>query len=217
MYKPYLKRALHSQDYKSIKANKTATLEDFFKKEYKDGHTNQGPNYLVFKIAERIIDGVLEKDEKLASETELIILELVSKCQVPFTLANGKIVQLKGIIDRTDQVDGQIRIIDYKTGAVKELKIESEKVNVIFEDSDKAKELQLSFYAHLFYGNPTNVTKEIELCIYPIKFPKKELLKLKLDKSTTINQDIITLTSDPLSRLIEEILNPMIPFTNQEI
>jgi len=216
LYKPYLKNVLHPQDYKKIRAIKNEVLDLFFKKEYKDGHTTQGPNYLVFKIAERIIDGVLEKDEKLATESELRILEIEAKYNIPFTLTNGKVVTFNGVIDRIDEVDGQIRIIDYKTGAVKDVKIDSEKVDIIFEDSDKAKELQLSFYAHLFYGNPANISKEIELCIYPIKFPKKDLFKLKVDKSTIINQDIISLTKDPLSKLIEEILNPLIPFKNKE-
>ena len=214
LYQPYLKQILHPSDYSKIKSIKTEVLEKYFKLEYKDGHTNQGPNYLVFKIAERIIDGVLEKDEKLAAASELIITDLEVKLEIPFTLTNGKNVKLRGVIDRIDQVDGQVRIIDYKTGSTKEIKIDSEKINTIFEDSEKAKELQLAFYAHLFYGKAENIGKIIELCIYPIKFPKKDLFKLKLDKSTTINQEITGITRAPLSLLIEEILNPNIPFQN---
>ena len=216
LYKNYLNRVLIKEDFIAIKKVKDETLKAYFKKEYKDGYTSQGPNYLVYKIAERIVDGVLDKDQKLAEKSELIIRELESKHLIDFQLSNGKMVKLKGVIDRIDQVDGQIRIIDYKTGATKELKIDSEKVDIIFSDSDKSKELQLSFYAHLFYANQANISKEIELCIYPIKFPKKDLYKLKLDKSTLINNSIINLTSDPLSHLIEEILNPSIPFQKLE-
>ena len=216
LYKPYLQRVLHEQDYKQIERLKDVTLQKFFKQEYKDGHTNQGPNYLVYKIAERIVNGVLEKDLKTAKSSEFIITQLESKHEVNFQLSNGEMVKLKGIIDRMDMVDGQIRIIDYKTGFAKDIKIDSEKVNVIFEDSEKAKELQLTFYAHLFYSNPANLSKEIELCIYPIKYPKKELFKLKLDNSTIINPSIIELTKDHLSALIEEILNPAIPFERKE-
>ena len=216
LYQPYLNKVLIEQDFDAIRKIKNDVLQKYFKAEYKDGHTDQGPNYLVYKIAERIVNGVLEKDKITASTTEFIILQLESKHEVPFLLSNGKEVKLRGIIDRIDQVDGQIRIIDYKTGFTKDIKIDSEKVNVVFEDSDKAKELQLSFYAHLFYGNPANRNREIELCIYPIKFPKKELFKLKLDKSTIIDQSIIELTTDPLSTLIEEILNPNIPFQKKE-
>lgn len=216
LYKPYLNRILQESDYKEIDQIKDQTLQEFFKKEYKDGHTNQGPNYLVYKIAERIVNGVLEKDLKTAKSSEFIITQLESKHEVDFTLNNGRTIKLKGIIDRMDSVDGQIRIIDYKTGFAKEIKIDSENVQVVFEKSEKAKELQLSFYAHLFYANPANTNKEIELCIYPIKFPKKELFKLKLDKKTIIDHSIIDLTKDHLSTLIEEILNPSIPFEKKE-
>lgn len=216
LYQPYLNHILHENDFTSIDKTKQETLEKHFKEEYKDGHTAQGPNYLVFKIAERIIDGVLDKDKTLASTSELIITDLERRFETDFTLSDGRIVKLNGVIDRIDQVDGQIRIIDYKTGSTKEIKIDSEKVDVIFEDSEKAKELQLSFYAHLFYGKQENIGKNIELCIYPIKFPKKELFKLKLDKSTLINQFIIEITNDPMRKLIEEILNPNLPFENKE-
>lgn len=216
LYKPFLNQIMIAKDFDLIHKVKHQVLQKFFKEEYKDGHTDQGPNYLVYKIAERIVNGVLDKDKKTALASEFILLQLESKYEVPFQLTNGKMVKLRGIIDRIDQVDGQIRIIDYKTGYTKDVKIDSEKVNVVFEESDKAKELQLSFYAHLFYENPSYSSREIELCIYPIKFPKKELLKLKWDKSTIIDQSIIELTHGPLSNLIEEILNPSIPFQKRE-
>lgn len=216
LYTPFINKIMIKEDFKMIDKIKDQSLQKFFKKEYKDGHTDQGPNYLVYKIAERIVNGVLEKDCKTAENSEFIIKQLESKHCIDFELSNGRLVKLQGVIDRIDQVDGQIRIIDYKTGFAKDVKIDSEKVNVIFEESNKAKELQLAFYAHLFFSNPENLNKSIELCIYPIKFPKKELFKLKLDKSTTIDNSIIELTKEPLSLLIEDILNPNIPFQNSE-
>lgn len=216
LYTPCLNRILTISDFQTIAKIKDLSLQKFFKQEYKDGHMHQGPNFLVYKIAERIINGVLEKDKNTAINSEFIITHLESSHEIDFNLDNGKTVKLYGIIDRMDCVDGQIRIVDYKTGFAKDLKIDSEKVNVVFEDSDKAKELQLCFYAHLFYANPMNKNKTIELCIYPIKFPKKELFKLKLDKSTIIDESIIDLTNKPLSALIETILDPSIPFENSK-
>ncbi|MEG1200480.1 MAG: PD-(D/E)XK nuclease family protein, partial [Algoriella sp.] len=169
-------------------------------------------NYLIYKIAERIVDGVLTKDAKTAKENEFIIRALESKHEVNFPLTNGKTVKLKGIIDRIDSVNDQIRIIDYKTGFAKDISVKTEEIELVYQKEDKAKQLQLIFYAHLFYGDSTYQNRPIELCIYPIKFPNKELIKLSVDKSTTIDYSIVEKSTPPMSLLIEEILNQEVPF-----
>jgi ATP-dependent exoDNAse (exonuclease V) beta subunit len=216
LYQPYLNRILHENDFKLIEKEKDKTLQVHFQKEYKDGHLDKGPNYLIYKIAERIVDGVLSKDVKTAKENEFIIQSLESKHEVDFTLTNGKIVKLKGVIDRIDSVNNQLRIIDYKTGYAKDISVKTEEIEVVYQKEDKAKQLQLIFYAHLFYANEENLNKEIELCIYPIKFPNKELIKLSVDRNSTINYSIVKHSTEPMSKLIEEILNQEIPFKQPE-
>ena len=76
--------------------------------------------------------------------------------------------------------------------------------------------MQLIFYAHLFYADKENLNKDIELCIYPIKFPNKELIKLSVDKNTTIDYSIVENSTEHMSTLIEEILNQEIPFKQPE-
>ncbi|WP_291122036.1 PD-(D/E)XK nuclease family protein [Empedobacter sp. UBA7620] len=216
MYTPYIGHILHENDFKNIEKIKDKTLQEHFSKEYKDGHLDKGPNYLIYKIAERIVDGVLSKDTTTAKENEFVIRALESKHEVDFALTNGKIVKLKGVIDRIDSVNNQIRIIDYKTGYAKDISVKTEEIETVYQKEDKAKQLQLIFYAHLFYADKENLTKDIELCIYPIKFPNKELIKLSVDKNTTIDYSIVENSTAPMSTLIEEILNQEIPFKQPE-
>ncbi len=212
LYLPYLNKILTENDFKIIEKVKTNALQEHFRKEYKDGHLDKGPNYLIYKIAERIVDGVLTKDAKTAKENEFIIRALESKHEVNFPLTNGKTVKLKGIIDRIDSVNDQIRIIDYKTGFAKDISVKTEEIELVYQKEEKAKQLQLIFYAHLFYGDATYQNRPIELCIYPIKFPNKELIKLSVDKSTTIDYSIVEKSTPSMSLLIEEILNQEVPF-----
>ena len=212
LYLPYLNRILTEYDFKEINNKKEQALQTHFRKEYKDGHLDKGPNYLIYKIAEKIVDGVLTKDAKTAKENELIIMTLESKHEVDFTLTNGQHVKLRGIIDRIDAVNNQIRIIDYKTGYAKDIGVKTEEIDLVYQKEDKAKQLQLIFYAHLFYAEQKNQNKEIELCIYPIRFPKKELIKLKVDNQTLIDFSIVEISKEPMSKLIEEILNQEVPF-----
>ncbi len=216
LYTPYIGHILHENDFKNIEKIKDKTLQEHFSKEYKDGHLDKGPNYLIYKIAERIVDGVLSKDTTTAKENEFVIRALESKHEVDFALTNGKIVKLKGVIDRIDSVNNQIRIIDYKTGYAKDISVKTEEIETVYQKEDKAKQLQLIFYAHLFYADKENLTKDIELCIYPIKFPNKELIKLSVDKNTTIDYSIVENSTAPMSTLIEEILNQEIPFKQPE-
>lgn len=216
LYTPYIGHILHENDFKNIEKIKDKTLQKHFSKEYKDGHLDKGPNYLIYKIAERIVDGVLSKDTTTAKENEFVIRALESKLEVDFTLTNGKIVKLKGVIDRIDSVNNQIRIIDYKTGYAKDISVKTEEIETVYQKEDKAKQLQLIFYAHLFYADKENLNKDIELCIYPIKFPNKELIKLSVDKNTTIDYSIVENSTAPMSTLIEEILNQEIPFKQPE-
>lgn len=216
LYKPYLNRVLHENDFKSIEKEKDKTLQEHFSKEYKDGHLDKGPNYLIYKIAERIVDGVLSKDVKTAKENEFIIRSLESKHEVDFELTNGNHVKLKGVIDRIDSVDNQIRIIDYKTGYAKDISVKTEDIETVYQKEDKAKQLQLIFYAHLFYANKENLDKEIELCIYPIKFPNKELIKLSVNGNKITDYSIVENSSQPMSKLIEEILDQKTPFKQPE-
>lgn len=216
LYTPYIGHILHENDFKNIEKIKDKTLQKHFSKEYKDGHLDKGPNYLIYKIAERIVDGVLSKDVTTAKENEFIIQSLESKHEIDFSLTNGKIVKLKGVIDRIDSVNNQIRIIDYKTGYAKDISVKTEEIETVYQKEDKAKQLQLIFYAHLFYADKENLNKDIELCIYPIKFPNKELIKLSVDKNTTIDYSIVENSTAPMSTLIEEILNQEIPFKQPE-
>ena len=212
LYLPYLSKILTENDFKIIEKSKNNALQEHFRKEYKDGHLDKGPNYLIYKIAERIVDGVLTKDAKTAKENEFIIRALESKHEVDFPLTNGKTVKLRGIIDRIDSVNNQLRIIDYKTGFAKDISVKTEEIEVVYQKEDKAKQLQLIFYAHLFYGDAKYQNQPIELCIYPIKFPNKELIKLSVDKNTTIDYSIVENSTIPMALLIEEILNQEIPF-----
>ena len=216
LYIPYLNRILNENDFKIINQIKDKILQIHFSKEYKDGHLDKGPNYLIYKIAERIVDGVLSKDEKTAKESEFIIKALESNHEIDFTLSDGKNVKLKGVIDRIDSVNDQIRIIDYKTGYASDITVKTEEIETVYQREDKAKQLQLIFYAHLFYDNAANRNREIELCIFPIKFSNKELIKLKVDKSTTINFTIVENSTEPMGKLIEDILNQSIPFKQPE-
>lgn len=212
LYKPLLGKILIEKDFDSILENSEKALNKSFEKEYGKGDYLRGKNHLVYKIAHSFIQNVIKSDQNLAKTNDFVIHELESLLETNFNLNNGKVVKLKGFIDRIDELSKVKRIIDFKTGNVTEatLSIKSDKLKDVFSDAKFAKPLQLIFYAQLYFGNREDLN--VQFGIYPLKSPKKGLIPLKLDGETIFDDQILIQTKEHLSNLIEEILNPEIPF-----
>ena len=78
-----------------------------------------GANKLVYSVIEHYVKSQLEYDKSVAKEKPITFVALEEKYSMlfPIELNGRKInVNLGGIIDRIDKIDGEIRIIDYKTG-----------------------------------------------------------------------------------------------------
>ncbi|SMC61089.1 PD-(D/E)XK nuclease family protein [Moheibacter sediminis] len=212
LYKPLLGKILVEKDFDSIFENSEKALIEAFQNEYGKGDFLRGKNHLVYKIAHSFIQNVIKSDQNLAKHNEFIVHELETQLESELILSNGKKVKLKGFIDRIDELNGIKRIIDFKTGNVTEstLNVVEKKLENIFSDAKFAKSLQLIFYAHLYFGNRQDLN--VQFGIYPLKNPKKGLIPLKFDGETTFDSEILRFTNNPLSNLIEEILNPEISF-----
>lgn len=72
-----------------------------------------GQNYLIGEMIRKYAKKILERDGKL---TPFKYIESERKIKDTIRLDNGSVVQLKGFIDRVDEVRDMIRIIDYKSG-----------------------------------------------------------------------------------------------------
>lgn len=211
LYQDYLNIILHEKDFDEMKKKIDEDLEANFKKEYKEGELNRGENLLIKNVAKKIIEGVLQRDKKIAKENELVILFLEKRFNFLLDIGERK-VKIKGFVDRIDSVNGTKRIIDYKTGNINPLNLTSKTMENVFENAAKDKHLQLITYAHLYYNEDHQQDEEIQLSIYPIKYQKKEPIYLTYNKSTTINYEIVEDSLTYIQNLIRDILNPDIPF-----
>src|SRR5690606_15300105 len=213
LYKPLLNKILIPSDIKPLLEKLETVVEECFKAEYKSREYKKGKNYLIYKIVYSFVENVLKNDLKMAENSEFVIHSLEQQANVDFRLANGREVQIGGIIDRIDSVNGRKRIIDYKTGYVDEkaLNSKSEKLMRVFNENKFSLHLQLLLYDEMFVRNAEN--QFVQFGIYPLKYPKKGVISLKIDKEFEFDNEILNWIDQPLSGLIEEILNPEIPFT----
>ena len=100
---------------------------DLLKKDFEDHYKYNkevllsGKNYLSYEIANHLTGKMLKAEKKLLSEegSHLFIDSLESEFSRDFTvLIDGKekTIRFKGIIDRIDRFNNELRIIDYKSG-----------------------------------------------------------------------------------------------------
>lgn len=72
-----------------------------------------GQNFLTGEIIRKYVKQVLLTDAK---NTPFVYVRSEERIVHEYALPSGRVVSLKGFIDRVDNVKGHIRIIDYKTG-----------------------------------------------------------------------------------------------------
>ncbi|WP_027137973.1 PD-(D/E)XK nuclease family protein [Gaetbulibacter saemankumensis] len=226
-YKPLINTFLTVEIIENLKQNITKVVTQHFKNEYKEGDITMGKNLIIFEIAKRYVLNFLN--------TEVADLKAGNKIKILAIEANNLVtldipeldfpVKLTGKVDRVDQRNGIIRIIDYKSGRVEKNQVEVINWEDLITDYKKySKSFQVLSYA-LMMKLSNKITLPVEAGIISfknlnagfIKFTKKDKAGNGAKKDTLITQETINNFNKPLKILILEICNPDIPFTEKEI
>jgi hypothetical protein len=187
--------------------------ENYFRSEKVKRLTGQ--NYLTGEVLRKYIRQVLATDAKL---TPFIYIDSEEHVRKDYLLPSGKVVSLKGIIDRVDEVKGHTRIIDYKTGKgalrYKEMKDLFDKE---MKDRPKAV-MQVFMYSHLYLLDHPD--KILEPGIYYLrnlfdtKFDPDVISKSgRGDGRITDFTEYRTEFKEYFDACLEEIFDPQMPFS----
>ncbi|MDR1089487.1 MAG: PD-(D/E)XK nuclease family protein [Prevotella sp.] len=187
--------------------------ENYFKTEKVKKLTGQ--NFLTGEVLKKYVQKVLSID---ARQTPFIYINSEEQIKADYLLPSGKVVSLKGFIDRVDEVKGRTRIIDYKTGrgalVYKEMKDLFDKE---MKNRPKAV-MQVFMYSHLY------------LLDHPDKISEPGIYYLRNLYDTRFDPDVINKASreevqvTDFSRYrtefkthfdacLEEIFDPAVPFS----
>ncbi|NDW10001.1 PD-(D/E)XK nuclease family protein [Dysgonomonas sp. 520] len=198
----------------------THTIERSFAKNYfknpDDIRRLTGQNYLTGEVMRRYVRQVLKTDIKL---TPFIYIESERRIETEYPLPSGKMVALKGFLDRIDEVKGHTRIIDYKTGKG-ELRFSN--MNQVFDKAEKDRPkavMQVLMYAHLYQNEfPERI---IEPGIYFLRnlfdtgFDADVIHKpgrtgsIRMTDFSVYREEFKT----QFDACLEEIFDPAVPFT----
>ncbi len=217
LYKPYINKILNQDSVKKMRLISNDLVKKYFIKEYKNGDITKGKNKLVFEVSKKLVDRFLLKEiDEIKSGKQIKIISLEQKLSAEIKIDTlDKPIKLHGIIDRVDQVDGVLRVLDYKTGVVSSSQLRITDFSKMSDDYKYTKALQVMLYAYIYSMN-NEVTQPLEAGIISMRNLKEGFLKMNFasgrGKDFDVNKTRVDEFLVEVKRLLSEIFNPTIPF-----
>lgn len=221
LYEPFIGRFISERDILNCFKQIDAEVLKQFKLVYKEGEIKKGRNLLAFEVAKRNVSNFLKvelESVKKGDAVKIIALEqtferLLTHSDLPFP------VLIKGNVDRIEERNGIIRIIDYKTGKVEKASVTLKSWKGLTEDIKNDKIIQVLAYAYMYEQEAKG--KPIEAGIISFKNLKAGFLPFNFkedkDVNSIINEEILSNYLEQMILLLSEILDENIPFQEKII
>lgn len=212
-YKPFVGIEFPFEKLENLLKDLPELLKEYFAKNDFKGQLEEGANYLSYKdtlhYLQHFIKYEIKEAKKQKSSLKIIAVEDQLERVLTLTGSQQKVL-IKGIADRIDFYENQLRILDYKTGKVEEKNVKipdykaNDDLNKIFTEPDFDKALQLYIYNWMYDNQNYQSTLSGIISFRKIQSPYLMLKTGKVDLEQ-LEEDFTT--------LITEIFNPKIPFT----
>ncbi|MDB2354853.1 PD-(D/E)XK nuclease family protein [Flavobacteriaceae bacterium] len=224
IYKPLIHKFITVEYLKAQLKKLDKIVKNQFKIIYNNGQFKSGKNLIILEVAIKYISDFIKIEiESIMSGDSIQIIGIEEDFNVKFQSEKFKDeINLKGQIDRIDNFNGKLRIIDYKTGK----KIEKRELNLsnwenLEMDYDKIKNwFQLLFYAYA-YNMTNNQNLPTEVGIISFKNLKSGLLKFnfgtRFDNKSIISDDILKNYKILLENILTEIMDSNMSFVEKKL
>jgi CRISPR/Cas system-associated exonuclease Cas4 (RecB family) len=229
IYEPLIGRSVPDDVLTTIKKDDdflTHRIESAFAKHFHKTSTVKkltGRDFLVGEIIRKYVKQMIDADRK---NTPFVYLASELKIQARMMLKSGKEVNLKGFIDRIDNVNGVIRILDYKTGTGTQT---FRDIPQLFDQKSEKRPkdlMQVLMYALLYDENLNDAGCPVEPGIYYLRNLFSQSFTTRISRKE--NASAPTVIVENLSGCKEEfkeafincsddIFSPDVPFMQTEI
>ena len=216
LYTPFIGKFISETDISNCFKLLDDEVLKQFKLVYKEGEIKKGRNLLAFEVAKRNVSNFLKLElEAIKSGDTVQIIALEKTFQrelihptLPFP------VLIKGNVDRIEQRNGKIRIIDYKTGKVEKSNVVLKSWNGLTQELKNDKIIQVLAYAFMFEKESNGLP--IEAGIISFKNLKSGFLpfgfKEEKEMDNVISSEILKNYLEEIVILLREIFDINIPF-----
>ncbi|WP_445383721.1 PD-(D/E)XK nuclease family protein [Robiginitalea sp. IMCC43444] len=216
LYRPYEGLYLGPDAVHSMRQKAPELALKSFDEHFLKGMTASGKNLIALRVMEHYLDTFLLMEKERLKKHKIKLVGVERKLKIPFnTGTQGPEVYLKGTVDRIEEVDGSLRIIDYKTGMVEPRNLRISDWDSLRTDPDKSKAFQVLCYAWLYkQQNPVHNLMAGVLSFKNLKtgyqwFGLKEAGR---SYQSDLHESVLLNFENQLQLLVEEIFNPNISF-----
>lgn len=229
LYKPFCGQLVTADLLKLVRKDTkkiTFAIESAFADVYlktKNVRPLSGQNFLIGEMIRKYVGKVLERDNQL---TPFYYIESEKKMESLIKLTDQREVQLKGYIDRIDEVNGIIRILDYKSGSGTS---QFTTIENLFNREEKVRSkavMQVFMYAWMYQQEKGN--RKIQPGIYYMRELFKSSFDPNIYKKIDRTKSEIVMDfekyrgdfEDSLRHCLDEIFGEEVPFIqtkNQKI
>lgn len=220
LYTPLVGKILTVDDIKKMKTNALSLVEKQFKIHFKNGDVSTGKNRLIFEVAHRYIQNFLKMERSLVSNENNTLKIVATEEDLSTEIRVDGLdfpIKIHGKVDRVDELNGELRIIDYKTGMVN-----SSQLRVVdFENLREEKyhkAIQVLLYTFLYSKTKKHdFSQPLKAGIYSFKNLNSQFLGVNF--SSNYRKADFEITEERLQEFIieikefiQEIFNPEITF-----
>ena len=220
LYTPFVGRFLSEDNVSKMEKEANNLVIKHFKIQFKNGDISTGKNRLIYEVANRFVSNFLLKEKELLKDkkNKLKIIATEENLSAEITIEGIDFpVKLHGQVDRVDELNGVLRIIDYKTGMVSSTNLRVPEFENL-RDEKHLKAIQVLLYAYLFTKSKNyNFTQPLEAGIYSFKNLNSGFLPIdfalpRKKPETNITEEKLEEFITELKIYIKEIYNPEIDF-----
>ena len=224
LYKPLEGSFLSLETLSTLKQRIHTEVKKQFEITFKKGTIDAGKNLIIFEVAKRYISNFLNfeiSEIKAGNTIKIIQIEATLDVTIPISELDFP-VKIGGKVDRVDEYNGHMRVIDYKTGKVERSDLVINDWALITTDYKFSKAMQVLMYALMI--NKQHKVDRVEAGIVSFKNLKSGFLKFSSkteesgrEKRSFVTQETLDTFIIELKKLILEICDSEIPFTEKEI
>ncbi len=219
LYKPFIGKYLVESNIIEMEKIANDLVIKHFKTQFKNGNIITGKNRLIFEVAKRFVRNFLAKEKDLLKDNinklKIIATEQQLETEIHIDGFDFRF-KIHGNVDRIDELNGVLRIIDYKTGKVIKQNLKASNFDNLKEEKYH-KAVQVLMYAFLFsQNNNYDFSKPLHAGVFSFKNLNEGFLAVNFasgrNTENTISREKLDEFLEILKTYINEIFNLDIAF-----